>query len=176
MPSQITHSSIILDCRPLEAFMQSRASHSAHIDYRELFDRIHELPNTDECFIAICNPVNRPDCINFFTDKNYQQVFIIEWDNALLQQLRLIGRLDNQLYQSRNMPTPIALWHPATFIQDFIQEHCDTYNIKSGKGLDLACGSGRDLVYLAKHGWDMQGLDYNEGSLARCKDLALHHH
>ena len=43
-------------------------------------------------------------------------------------------------------------------------------------GLDLGCGSGRDLVYLAMHGWRMTGVDSDGGregsSLDRCADLA----
>jgi SAM-dependent methyltransferase len=50
-------------------------------------------------------------------------------------------------------------------LQRFIEEIRPPKNIKEGVGLDIACGSGRDLVYLAKQGWEMTGIDRSEESL-----------
>ena len=47
------------------------------------------------------------------------------------------------------------------------------------RGLDLGCGSGRDMIYLAQHGWHMTGIDSNGehpgSSLDRCNNLAARH-
>lgn len=41
-----------------------------------------------------------------------------------------------------------------------------------GVAIDLACGSGRDCVFLAHRGWKSIGYDYLEDSLERAKALA----
>lgn len=176
MPTPLTANSIVLDCRPIDQFLQSRARESMHIEATDLFQRMHELPRTDEHFFIICTDDNQQQCQAFFNDKNYLHAQYIPWQTPLTTQLKILSRLDENRYHSADeLPRPIALWHPASFIDDFIHIHSSAFNITTGKGLDIACGSGRDLVYLAKHDWDMQGIDYNQGSLDRCEDLARRH-
>lgn len=170
MYTPILNNSIILDCRPLEQFLQSRAKDSAHICSSELFQRMHELPRTDESFIVICTLETIKNCQTFFTDKHYSNISYIIWNQVVVNTLESIRRIDNN--KLNEITQPYALWQPASFIKDFVNQYSKKFNIEPSTGLDIACGSGRDLVYLAKHGWDMIGMDYNEGSLTRCQDLA----
>jgi SAM-dependent methyltransferase len=41
-----------------------------------------------------------------------------------------------------------------------------------GRALDLGCGSGRDAVYLAQHGWQVTAVDSVERALASARRLA----
>ncbi len=41
-----------------------------------------------------------------------------------------------------------------------------------GRALDVGCGTGRDAVYLAKHGWRVTGVDFAEDALAKAKQRA----
>ncbi len=41
-----------------------------------------------------------------------------------------------------------------------------------GRALDLACGQGRNAVWLAERGWRVTGVDFSEVALARAQRLA----
>jgi SAM-dependent methyltransferase len=41
-----------------------------------------------------------------------------------------------------------------------------------GRALDLACGAGRNAVWLAEQGWTVTGVDFADVALANARDLA----
>ncbi len=41
-----------------------------------------------------------------------------------------------------------------------------------GRALDLACGEGRNAVWLAEHGWRVTGVDFSDVALSKAADLA----
>lgn len=41
-----------------------------------------------------------------------------------------------------------------------------------GRALDLACGEGRNAVWLASQGWQVTGIDFSSAGLAKGSDLA----
>ena len=41
-----------------------------------------------------------------------------------------------------------------------------------GRALDLACGEGRNAVWLADHGWRVTGVDFSDVALAKAAELA----
>ncbi len=44
------------------------------------------------------------------------------------------------------------------------------------RALDVGCGTGRDAVYLAKHGWQVTAVDFVEGALMKARERAAQHH
>lgn len=44
--------------------------------------------------------------------------------------------------------------------------------LKPGRALDVGCGTGRDAVYLTKHGWRVTGLDFAGDALEKAKQRA----
>lgn len=58
------------------------------------------------------------------------------------------------------------LWSPNDFLAAVLPA------LPPGHALDLACGTGRDAVYLASCGWDVTAVDILPDALARARDLA----
>jgi SAM-dependent methyltransferase len=44
--------------------------------------------------------------------------------------------------------------------------------LEPGRALDVGCGTGRDAVYLTKHGWQVTGVDFAEDALAKARHRA----
>ena len=44
--------------------------------------------------------------------------------------------------------------------------------LKNGKALDIAMGKGRNAVYLAKLGFEVEGIELSAESIAECKKMA----
>jgi SAM-dependent methyltransferase len=45
-------------------------------------------------------------------------------------------------------------------------------DLPAGRALDLACGEGRNAVWLAERGWDVVGVDFADVALAKAEQLA----
>ncbi len=46
-------------------------------------------------------------------------------------------------------------------------------DLRPGRALDLACGEGRNAVWLAGHGWHVTGVDFSPVGLAKARRLAV---
>jgi SAM-dependent methyltransferase len=44
--------------------------------------------------------------------------------------------------------------------------------LRPGRALDLACGEGRNAVWLAEQGWRVTGVDFSDVALAKARELA----
>jgi SAM-dependent methyltransferase len=45
-------------------------------------------------------------------------------------------------------------------------------DLPPGRALDLACGEGRNAVWLAERGWEVTGVDYSAVALAKAREMA----
>jgi SAM-dependent methyltransferase len=48
----------------------------------------------------------------------------------------------------------------------------ETEELPPGRALDLACGEGRNAVWLAERGWDVTGVDFADVGLDKARGLA----
>lgn len=48
--------------------------------------------------------------------------------------------------------------------------------LSPGRALDLACGEGRNSIWLAGLGWQVTGVDFSAAALAKAETLARGHH
>ncbi len=46
--------------------------------------------------------------------------------------------------------------------------------LKPGRALDLACGEGRNALWLARQGWDVVGVDFSRRGLDKAQAVAAH--
>lgn len=50
----------------------------------------------------------------------------------------------------------------------------ETKDLAAGRALDLACGEGRNAVWLAGRGWEVTGVDFSRAAIAKAKALGQH--
>src|SRR5579863_2536419 len=55
---------------------------------------------------------------------------------------------------------------PNRFVEELAQ------GLDPGRALDLACGEGRNAIWLARHGWRVSGIDYSKVAIDKAKRLA----
>ena len=53
-----------------------------------------------------------------------------------------------------------------------LTELVESKTVLPGKALDIGCGEGYFLIYLAKHGFDVTGIDFSEIAISRAKKNA----
>ncbi|MDX6308338.1 MAG: hypothetical protein QOI06_1384 [Nocardioidaceae bacterium] len=51
----------------------------------------------------------------------------------------------------------------------FVREQCERLPV--GKALDLACGEGRNALWLARLGWYVTGVDFSQAAIGRAREL-----
>jgi SAM-dependent methyltransferase len=50
----------------------------------------------------------------------------------------------------------------------------ETGALETGRALDLACGEGRNAVWLASRGWQVTGVDFSQAAIEKARRLAEH--
>lgn len=159
----------VIDCRALPHFVESHLIGSTSIDAQELFDRMHELPQRDVSLALYGDETSLIKAIQFLTDKGYKIDQVARWPDDI-ERYKGSTRLDLLSGEKSKQ-----LWAPAKIIQHFIDNYLDDLNaLKTSnlKGLDIACGSGRDMISLAQNGVEMTGIDYHSDALKRARRLA----
>lgn len=69
----------------------------------------------------------------------------------------------------RRYDTPALIWsgEPNRFLE------AEVAGMPPGRALDLACGEGRNAVWLAERGWDVTAVDFSARALEKARDLAV---
>lgn len=68
----------------------------------------------------------------------------------------------------RRYESPALIWsgEPNRFLRAEVED------MPPGRALDLACGEGRNAVWLASRGWDVTGVDFSGRALVKARVLA----
>lgn len=143
-----------------------RASGTAHgvvIALAELSVRTHELPPRDE-LILVLGP-------------SPMATATVEWlrNHGRCAEVAERGLASGSSERTDSGELPARLWRPAEFLEqelDAIEAEISPRPINGApRALELACGTGRDAVYLSRRGWDVTAVDALPDALSRARDL-----
>lgn len=156
----------IIDLRSFDDFVQGHIINSSHFPVAKLADRMHEFPKKSQPVQIVGSKKALVQAEQFLNKKGYQVNAAILWDKNFEQQLK-----NNNLFELGEKS--VLLWSPASIVKKFQTEILDKNKI--GKALDIACGSGRDSVYLSQNGWQVHAVDYQSEALSKVNALAKRH-
>lgn len=156
----------ILDVRPAEDFERLHRAGAVSIPLEELAARIHELP-----------PRTTP-VILYDADERRAR-----WAGS---RLRARGRPVAGVVHGEDWlqtgptahgPSDSRLWKPHTLLIEAVGHARQAWgSVAECRALDIACGSGRDAVFLAMMGFQTEAWDVLPDAVALCDDLARRHH
>jgi SAM-dependent methyltransferase len=163
MPETTWFLSPCIDLRPAEDFQQAHIKNTTSLPASRLASAMHELPDKDQVLQLIGTQHQLAECRAFLLDKGYTISREIEATESLWQWAEQQDLLEAGCHS-------VPLWQANPLLQGAIEEIEQATRGRSA--IDLACGAGRDTVYLAQRGWQVTGVDIKADALARCQALA----
>jgi tellurite methyltransferase len=180
-----TSTSAIIDLRPWLDFIAGHYINASHFYVDDLIERLFELPKR-ECPLCIIGDTEQlTNARRILNNKGYQVVSELHWSEQNHAQIS-DWLTQNKLWQQGEFSP--QLWSPAKIVQKFqhyfAQKNTtiNNYNQLSLKAaqdiphkpslLDLACGSGRDAIFMAQQGWQVTAVDYLADALSKVESMA----
>jgi 2-polyprenyl-3-methyl-5-hydroxy-6-metoxy-1,4-benzoquinol methylase len=98
-------------------------------------------------------------------DNKIDKEVIIKDDDILQMLDDLIEKRDegwwDKFYSNKEKPIPFFINAP----DENLVSYMDNSFARRGKVLDIGCGNGRNSIYLAKQGFEVQGIDFSRNSI-----------
>jgi len=164
----------IIDLRSKAQFSERHIKYSCNIESASLESRLHELPESKQVVSIIGEENDLLLASKFLTSKGYKILFQIEATSFF----KMYKQID--WFESGNASH--QLWKPSLVVKIFKEQYVQLIipsknaTKKTLKGIDLACGAGRDSIFMAVDGWDMTAVDYIPSALLRVNSLAENNH
>lgn len=155
---------LLLDCRPQSDYMQGHLQGVANIPSALLSQRLFQLPSNDYPLRLLGDRQSLLQATEVLQQKSYTIADSQLITPALLQQWQEQGMLERGDQRYR-------LWRASSIVQSWLE-----LKLPAKTGLDIACGAGRDSVFLAQHGMTMTALDYLPRNIAKARLLAEYYH
>ncbi len=150
--------SCVLDVRPADRFAQGHLAGAGRIASHEFTTRRAELPPRDARVLVVHDePGLARDAAEALVRLGYTWV---RWLDAAL--LTMPGGVTDSALAAR-------LWRPSPFLERVLPQ------LPHGRVLDVAAGSGRESVFLALHGFEVEAWDRAPEALERAEALAANH-
>jgi len=148
----------LLDVRDEAAFAAGHLAGSGHVPLAELEPRRAELPPREAAVVVVAAD---PDAARAGATELERMGYLdVGYVDAALADLDG-GRGDQS--------PPARLWRPAPFLESVLDR------LPRGRAIDLAAGSGREAVFLAMHGFEVEAWDRAPEALERARNLAARH-
>jgi rhodanese-related sulfurtransferase len=145
----------VIDVRDDEAFAAGHLAGAGHLPVAEFSSRRTELPPRDAPVLVVAASAEAArEAAQALEALGYARV---DWLDGPLAQLA--GGLADRGPAAR-------LWRPAPFLVEVLPR------LTPGPALDLACGAGREAVFLALNGFAVEALDDDPAILERAAALA----
>ena len=147
----------LVDVRSRSAFLRTHLAESVSIPAAVLLRRLFLLPPRDREIVVIARDGRRAAAAA-------RELAARGWTRALW-----LDGSPRQFPQRlrRRGPAPNQAWRPSPLLQEFLDRLP-----RDGTALDLACGSGREAVYLALQGRRVLGVDILPDALRQARLLA----
>lgn len=165
-PNEPAPSHPILDVRPAEAFERSHRTGAVNIPLEDLARRIHELPP-------------RNVAVTIFDEHPTRARWAASRLRARERAVAAILHGHSWLSEgpTETGPSRLRLWQPHALLIELVELiRRDGLLQLTGnsrpRALDIACGSGRDAVFLALSGFDVEAWDNLPDALAMAGELA----
>jgi SAM-dependent methyltransferase len=139
-----------LDPRPAAEAARAPIVGAVNMPRSELPARTHELPPRDELIRVVGPPEFAEPAVAWLTSAGRRAAVESAFEYAPPADARPVGRL----------------WRPTAFLAEVCAR------LSPGRALELACGTGRDAVYLAACGWQVLAVDVLPDALERGQMLA----
>jgi SAM-dependent methyltransferase len=151
----------LLDVRPADDFVSHHAPGAASIPVEQLPTRVHELPPV-ELPVRLFDPESQraQAAVDFLVTRGHHVSVVKLPPTALSQQGEATARL----------------WRPNPFLVEALARISTIDSSVNPRAIDIACGSGRDAVYLALRGYEVDAVDVLADALDRATDLARRCH
>lgn len=157
---------IVIDIRPQTEFLQGHKQGSVPFDgVASLSERQYELPEPQQAMVIVHDTTQTMDLQEWVQAKGYSKVQLQLWSEAFEQQLK-------QAHAFATGQSLAYAWCPSSVVDYFVNNLALPDDARCRQGLDIGCGSGRDLVYLAMQGWQMKGIDLRLEMLEKAQALA----
>jgi tellurite methyltransferase len=153
----------LIDLRTPDDFMEHHVRGSCSLPWERLPQSMHELP-ANHIPIALIGDIHQlNNAEQFLLSKSYQVISTHLDGDSFWQQIRKDDLLDSGC-------NSLPLWQANPLLVESIRQ---IEKVVTGRSVvDIACGAGRDSVYLAKRGWQVTGIDNKPSALERCSQLA----
>ena len=146
------------------SFLQAHARNAVNLPFAMLFQLRQELPVPGTAILLVADDIETSS--QLLQSWNYPVLGAIVWNKTLEQELAQSQCIEHG-------PASNFLWRPNDLLARFLEDELSKFETtRPLRALDIACGSGRDSVYLAHKGLQVSAFDWNEDALTRGRLLA----
>lgn len=140
----------LLDPRQAGQAASEPIADAVNIPFSELPERVYELPPRDQELGVVGPDALVRDVVSWLATIGRRGVAVTAGTRRDRVSEVELGRL----------------WEPNPFLAEILRE------LEPGDAVDLACGTGRDAVFMASCGWNVTAVDILPDALSRGRELA----